>query len=86
MDDVNELFAEANMSLQDAQQSLGTVYFEDDFNDAKRATQHTLSAFDALIERSTPEQRQSLLAANRPKMAQLQQQFHTLEQTLIHDD
>ena len=62
------------------------MYFVDDFADAKEATQATLSAFDALLEESSAEQRQSLLEANRPKMAQLAEEFRQLEHELIHDD
>lgn len=62
------------------------MYFADDFADAKEATQATLGAFEALLEASTPAQRQSILEANRPKMAQLAEEFRQLEHELIHDD
>lgn len=84
----------ANVSLKQphactqlsALESKGTVYFEDDFVDAKLATEETLKAFDQLCASVTPEQRTSLLEANRPKMAQLKQEFKMLEDELIHDD
>lgn len=69
-----------------AMDSKGTVYFTDDFNDAKEITQQTLDAFDKLCASVSVEQRQSLLDANRPKMAQLKEEFKNLEEELIHDD
>lgn len=69
-----------------ALESKGTVYFADDFEDAKRMTEETLRAFDTLCEASDEKHRQSLLDANRPKMKQLEQQFKNLQDELIHDD
>lgn len=86
IDQVNSLFAEARLCLQDAADSKGTVYFADDFADAKQATQDTLSAFESLLESSTPKDRVALIEANRPKMAQLEQEFRQLEDELIHDE
>lgn len=62
------------------------MYFEDDFQDAKTATKETLAAFEALLDSSSADERQSLIEANRPKMAQLAEEFRQLEQELIHDD
>jgi len=62
------------------------VYFEDDFTDAKEATDLTLKAFDELCANASPQERAALLAANRPKMAQLKEEFRMLEDELIHDD
>lgn len=86
INDVNELFAEARLCLQDALESKGTVYFADDFADAKEATKATLVAYNTLLESSTPDVRTSLVEANRPKMAQLEEEFKQLEHELIHDE
>lgn len=72
--------------MNSALESKGTVYFADDFADAKEATEATLGAFEKLLDSSNPQQRQSLLEANRPKMAQLAEEFRQLEHELIHDD
>lgn len=69
-----------------ATESKGTVYFEDDFNDAKQATLDTIRAFDDLCASVSSQKRQSLLEANAPKMAQLKQEFKMLEDELIHDE
>lgn len=68
-----------------AVESKGTVYFEDDFMDAKQATASTLQAFEDLCAAASPQERASLIAANRPKMAQLKEEFRMLEDQLIHD-
>lgn len=49
-------------------------------------TNETLDAFDALCQKATPDEKQSLLEANRPKMAQLREEFNMLQDELIHDD
>lgn len=69
-----------------ALESKGTVYFEDDFEDAKRVTEETLRAFELLCSSSDDDSRQSLLDANRPKMKQLEQEFKNLQNELIHDE
>lgn len=69
-----------------ALESKGTVYFEDDFEDAKRVTEETLDAFERLCSASDEGTKQSLLEANRPKMKQLEQEFKNLQDELIHDE
>lgn len=69
-----------------ALESKGTVYFEDDFKDAKRVTEETLQAFERLCSASDENVRRSLLEANQPKMKQLEQEFKNLQDELIHDD
>lgn len=62
------------------------MYFEEDFRDAKTATEETLQAFEALCSVASEKERQSLIEANQPKMAQLREEFKMLENELIHDD
>ena len=69
-----------------ALESKGTVYFEDDFEDAKNVTQETLQAFKQLCTSVDGKERQSLLEANSPKIAQLEQEFKNVEHELIHND
>lgn len=69
-----------------ANEAFGTTYFEEDFEDAKLATNETLSAFQQLIDSLSPSERSRVLAANRPKMAQLEEELKVLTDSLIHDD
>lgn len=69
-----------------ATDALGTVYFEDDFNDARDATKDTLAKFATLVESLSATERARVLAANRPKMAQLEEELRVLTDTLIYDD
>jgi hypothetical protein len=87
IDDVQGLFAEARLLLQDANESKGSVYFSEDFEDAKIAVQDTLDAYKAIVEASpTPEARESIRNANDPKFRQLAEEFSSLEDDLIHDE
>lgn len=74
------------MPFYSAVESKGTVYFEDDFEDAKKVTKETLQAFDTLCASVSAVERQSLMEMNRPKMAQLKEEFKNLEDELIHDE
>lgn len=65
---------------------MGTVYFEDEFVEARQATNNTLTAFDELCESVSSKERSSLIAANRPKMSQLAEELRVLTDMLIHDD
>lgn len=49
-------------------------------------TQETLQAFESLCASASEQERQSILEANRPKMAQLEQEFKSLEEELVHDE
>lgn len=72
--------------MHSANEAKDTVYFEDDFTEAKRVTMATLDAFDDLCRAASSTERTALIEQNRPKMAQLQEEFRMLEQALIHDD
>lgn len=74
------------MLLKDAEDSKGTVYFSEDFEDAKKGVFDTLKAYDALLERSTGNEKESIKNANDPKMRQLEEEYRTLEDQLIHDE
>lgn len=62
------------------------MYFEDEFEDAREATNATLCEFDTLCKSLPPEDRKRVLAANKPKMAQLAEELRVLTDTLIHDE
>ena len=65
---------------------MGTIYFEDEFVEARQAANNTLNAFDKLCESVNAKERSSLIAANRPKMSQLAEELRVLNDMLIHDD
>ncbi len=74
------------LTVPSANDAMGTVYFEDEYNDAKSMTNETLAAFNALVVSLPPPERSRLLAANKPKMAQLEEELRVLTDMLIHDD
>lgn len=78
--------ANAVVLLQSATDAMGTVYFEDDYTDARDATRDTLAHFEDLLNSLSPDDRSRMLAAHKPRMAQLEQELRTLTDMLIHDD
>jgi hypothetical protein len=87
IDDVQGLFAEARLLLADAYESKDTVYFSEDFEDAKVGVQETLDAYKAVVASApTPEARDSIRNANDPKFRQLTEEFSTLEDELINEE
>lgn len=87
IDQVQALFAEARLLLQDAEDSKGTVYFSDDFEDAKKGVSDTLDAYHRLLEHTElPDARDAIKSANDPKFRQLAEEFAVLEEQLINDE
>jgi hypothetical protein len=87
LEQVQGLFAEARLLLQDALDSKGTVYFSEDFADARAGVDETLSAYENLLKCATSEQeREAIKNANDPKMRQLREEFVTIEEDLINDE
>lgn len=74
------------LTFRSANDALGTVYFEDEYNDAKSMTNDTLAAFNSLVDSLPPTERARILAANKPKMEQLSEELRLLTDMLIHDD
>jgi hypothetical protein len=87
IDQVQGLFAEARMLLQDAEDSKGTVYFSEDFEDARAGVDEALQAYRHLLDSTSCQRdRDSIRNANDPKMRQLREEFVNLEEQLINDE
>ena len=65
---------------------MGTVYFEEEYNDAKEMTNNTLAAYRRVVETSDSNTSDKIRAMNEPKMKQLEEELGILTDTLIHDD
>lgn len=74
------------MCVCSANDSMGTVYFEEEYNDAKSLTNDTLAAYRRLVARSEADESRRIVAANEPKMKQLEEELRVLTDSLIHDD
>lgn len=87
LNEVHALFAEARLLLQDADDSKGTIYFSEDFQDAKIGVKDTLNAYKQLLDQTKPSsERDAIRSANDPKFRQLAEEFAVLEEQLINDE
>lgn len=69
--------------MYSANDAMGTVYFEEEYNDAKSLTNETLAAYRRLVSQDAGGK---IAAANEPKMKQLEEELRILTDTLINDD
>lgn len=86
LDEINEHFAEARLALNDARESLGTVYFEEDFEDAKQAVATCLDAFHGLLEQVDAEKRQSIEESTGMRMRQLREEYDVFREQVAADE
>ena len=71
-------FAEAQLLLGDAEEVVGTTYFEDDLAEAKEMTESVLKQYDALVKADeTLEKRFGLsIRGLKDKLEALEEQLH----------
>jgi len=76
---MNAAFAEAREAIQDARESVDTVYYSDDYADATQITKQALDMYKShLAECPTEEERNSLKAEFDLKMGQLREELEQL--------
>ncbi|GBG34225.1 Hypothetical Protein FCC1311_104492 [Hondaea fermentalgiana] len=83
--DFQDDFAEARMCLGDANDSLETVYFEEDLQDAQDAVKACLASYEALINDLSPEQAGAFKRENGLKVEQLKGELDALMQSLLEE-
>ena len=85
LNEFQELFVEARMCIDDVKDSVGTVYFEDDADDAREAVEAAITHFETLVKEITDlDEKNKVLRSNGLKVEQLKGE---LEVTLAeHDD
>ena len=85
LNEFQELFVEARMCIDDVKDSVGTVYFEDDADDAREAVEAAITHFETLVKEITDlDEKNKVLRSNGLKVEQLKGE---LEVTLNeHDD
>jgi uncharacterized protein (DUF2164 family) len=72
LDDFQELFVEARLSIEDATDSLGTTYYEEDADAAIEAVDEAVAAFEQLINDIEDEKEKNrILRGNGLKVEQL---------------
>ena len=71
MQSFQDLFVEARMCIEDAQDSLDTKYYDEDAEDAKAAVLAAVAAFDEMKSGLDKKQQQELMSSNGLKVEQL---------------
>ncbi|KAA8498653.1 hypothetical protein FVE85_6238 [Porphyridium purpureum] len=86
IDALNDEFSEARMLLEEAQESMGTTYFQDDLDDAKHAVEKVSSMWQNLLSGSDVDDatRGTLQRSMGQKMAQLHAELDLILEQL-HD-
>lgn len=72
LDEFQDLFVEARLCIEDAQESQETTYFAEDLDAAQEAVDEAVRAFDQIVaDIDDKEQRNSVLRSNGLKVEQL---------------
>mmetsp|Transcript_21868 Transcript_21868/g.52029 ORF Transcript_21868/g.52029 Transcript_21868/m.52029 type:complete len:199 (-) Transcript_21868:170-766(-) len=72
LNEFQDLFVEARMCIEDVKDSLGTVYYEDDADDAREAVDAAIQHFQALLAEITDiDEKNKVLRSNGLKVEQL---------------
>jgi len=85
-EELGDLYVEAREFMEDAEESIGTVYFEDDMNDAKEAIEELLARFDQAKQELTAAEANQLVQMVGLKMEELKSRLEVMQENLIHDD
>ncbi|XP_005096601.1 uncharacterized protein LOC101854564 [Aplysia californica] len=85
MQSLTDQFMEARELLDDARESMGTVYFSDDMSDAQAAVSDTLVEYKQLLSQLSADQRQEVLKTIGLRMEELKAQEQAIKEAL-HDD
>lgn len=84
MDQLTEQFTEARELIEDARESLDTVYFSEDMSEAQEAVISTLDQYHKLLDQLSDDQRQNVLRTIGLRMEELKAQEQALKDAL-HD-
>ncbi|GFS14247.1 late embryogenesis abundant protein [Elysia marginata] len=84
MDQLTEQFMEARELIEDARESMETVYFSEDMTEAQEAVKSTLDQYQKLLDQLSEDQRQDVLRTIGLRMEELKAQEQALEESL-HD-
>ncbi|XP_033631033.1 uncharacterized protein LOC117292961 [Asterias rubens] len=82
MENLSDRFMEAKELLDDARESMGTVYFNDDLEDADGAVEETLKEYKSLLARLSEEQKQTVMRTIGLRMEELSAQQIMIRESL----
>ena len=72
--------------MSDTEDSMGTVYFEDDLDDAKHAIEELVAKYDEAKRTLPPAEATALTQLVGLKVEELKSRLAVLMESLIHDD
>jgi len=80
-----DLFAEAKLALEDAEESMDTTYFDDDLEEAKRAVAECLDAYKSLLKEAEEKVANSLRRENGLKVEQMTAQLDQILEKVTNE-
>lgn len=80
------MYVEARELMEDAEESLGKVYFEDDLNEARECIDELLARFERARSQLPPAEASQLNQIVGLKMEELRSRLASMDENLIHDD
>jgi hypothetical protein len=72
--------------MEDAEDSLGKVYFVDDLNEAREAIEQMIKRFEDARTQLPPAEAEQLVQIVGLKMEELRSRLATMDENLIHGD
>jgi uncharacterized coiled-coil DUF342 family protein len=85
-EELSELYGEARELMEDAEDSLGKVYFVDDLNEAREAIEQMIKRFEDARTQLPPAEAEQLVQIVGLKMEDLRSRLATMDENLIHGD
>jgi uncharacterized protein (DUF2164 family) len=77
---VNEMFVEARDEIEFTKEDIGTTYFNDGFQDAKKLVDETISEYKKLLNSLNEEEKGRLQRSMGMKMEQLKAELEHLNE------
>ncbi|PIK51234.1 hypothetical protein BSL78_11894 [Apostichopus japonicus] len=85
VDSLSDQFIETRELLDDARNSFGSVYFNEDLNEAQESLSNTLEQYSTLLEKLSDAQRQQVARTVGLKMEELKAQQNMIMETIKED-
>ncbi|XP_061175212.1 uncharacterized protein LOC133184253 [Saccostrea echinata] len=84
-EELTDCFMEARELMQDAQESMNTVYFSEDMQEASKAVAETIKLYEKFLKELNENQKKEVTRTIGLKMAELRAQYSAMEEELKAD-
>lgn len=84
-EELTDSFMEARELMQDARESMNTVYFSEDMQEAAEAVTQTIQMYEKLLNELDENQKKDVVRTIGLKMAELKAQHAAMEEELKSD-